>query len=212
MTPVTGEVTVAFRCTSRARRSDASIGGGEVALRDAGPVRRLRRVQPLAGERASLEEHLGAVGFERGVGQRRFGSLERGLGHRDRRRRRIGLGIDLAAVDRGDGLSFVHGIADLDQNALERAREPRFHRHPCAGRQRARDLERGFDRAHRSRDDRYVHGRDDGLCGRALPGFGRLARGRHRREHEERRNEDTTIHEELRRVRRADDRHGIHAG
>ena len=95
------------------------VRGREIALRDAGAVRGLRRIEPLAGQRALFEQVLRAIVFEHRVGERRFSVFERRLGHRDRGDRGIGLRIDLAAVDRGNGLAHRHRIADVDQHLLD---------------------------------------------------------------------------------------------
>ena len=48
---------------------------------------------------------------------------------------------------RGHGLARGHGVADVDQHALEGPGQPRLHGHAAARRQRARDFQGRFDAA-----------------------------------------------------------------
>ena len=69
----------------------------------------------------------------------------------------IGLRVDLAAVDGGHGLALAHRRADVDEHPFEGAGHARLEADARAGRQVAREFERGFDGAGLHLDGRDVH-------------------------------------------------------
>ena len=95
-----GRVALDFARAAQRRLGLREVRRREIALRDAGAVRGLRRVEALTGQRALLEQVLRAIVFEHRVGESRFRGLERRLRHGDGGDRRIDLRVDLAAIDR----------------------------------------------------------------------------------------------------------------
>ena len=89
-------------------------------------MRGLRGVEALTGQRALLEQVLGAVVLEHRVGQRRLGASSAALRDVDRGVGRVDLRVDLAR-DRCVATTWParHAIADVDQHALEPARQLR---------------------------------------------------------------------------------------
>ena len=115
-------VALHFARAAQRRVGLRQIRGRQIALGDAGAMRGLGGIEALARQRALLEQVLRAIVFEHGVGESRFGGLERRLRDGDGGDRRIDLRIDLAAIDRRDGLAHRHRIADVDEHALDACR------------------------------------------------------------------------------------------
>ena len=198
-----GGVALHFARAPQRRVGLRQVGDRKVALGDGRAARGLCAVKTLARQRALLEQVRGAVVLENGVGERRFRGFEGGLADRHGGDGGVGLRVNLATVDGGNGLALRHGVADVDQHAFDGARQLRLDGDAAERGEGARDLERRLDGAGGRRHGRDIdHGRRRRHCFRRRfgGGGGTAAGGDQRRAKNEGSNRDpevgnTTIHD-----------------